>query len=262
MSKLTPQVALMIGDLIRVAYPDIQIPGVQWWCGDLDRGKWQSSLTTRTKHLFLSEICHTEDEALEYLCSFLTQAAKLLCEECQQHIERPVLCRVLKLGSVVSVCHACCEEKYEGNSIFHDAESGLWRPVSSKPSTRCLTCNKSFTEAEIEGANCCPNCHSKSIPANPDFDVVVKMNWHELRILTNWASFWAQRFDPTQEVDRNAKASLKAILDRIRAQFPELSLRMPLTLMDEAQQISNETGSKVTIAQGGMTEKITPKKPN
>ena len=57
---------------------------------------------------------------------------------------------------------------------------------------RCLKCRKEFDETEIEGAKECPNCHDRGVPMDVANDVMVKINWHELRMLCLWAERWAQ----------------------------------------------------------------------
>lgn len=63
--------------------------------------------------------------------------------------------------------------------------------IIEKTTTRCTDCYSEFTESQLEGQNCCPNCKTTSLPMFIDRDTTIKINWHELRILTMWASFWA-----------------------------------------------------------------------
>lgn len=55
-------------------------------------------------------------------------------------------------------------------------------------------------------------------------DVTLKINIHEIRCLTIWASNFAEKFDP------DTKRALEGILARIRAQLPR---PVPLTMREE-----------------------------
>ena len=59
--------------------------------------------------------------------------------------------------------------------------------VNRKETTWCTLCGARFTHAEVDGADCCPKCGDKGIPCDPNDDVLVLVNWHELRILGIWA---------------------------------------------------------------------------
>lgn len=97
---------------------------------------------------------------------------------------------------------------------------------------RCIQCDSIFTYEQLEGANHCPACGTDSLPVDPKEDVEIKINTHELRILTIWASNWSQ----TKDFPTSGKKTLKAILQRLHEQLPNVSL----TLFDEIVELQNE----------------------
>lgn len=97
----------------------------------------------------------------------------------------------------------------------------------------CTHCGVRFTEAQVEGVNGCPECGATSIPCNPEADYIIEINWHELRILTIWASNWAANFKD-DEKGREARESLRGIISRLERQVPK---EAPLTLGGEVRQL-------------------------
>ena len=93
----------------------------------------------------------------------------------------------------------------------------------NEKTTRCVQCDAEFSDGEIQGATGCPKCGTSSVPCSINQDTTVKLNWHELRILTLWADNWAQR-----ECGAPARKSLAAIIQRLQAQgktgWPALTL--------------------------------------
>lgn len=98
--------------------------------------------------------------------------------------------------------------------------------------TRCTICSAEFTDAEIEEATCCPTCGTTGIPCAIEDDVTLKINWHELRILTIWADNYAR-----EHTLPSSRATLTGILQRLQAQYPD---KPPLTLMGEIEQLVAE----------------------
>jgi hypothetical protein len=105
---------------------------------------------------------------------------------------------------------------------------------------RCTVCDAEFTEEQIRGAKGCPACGTKSVPMDPRKDRTIKINEHELRILTIWSSNWAH-----QHCDAQAKKSLSAILQRLNAQLDGV----PLTIGAEVRQIQ-EAGFDAQLVDG------------
>ncbi len=81
---------------------------------------------------------------------------------------------------------------------------------------RCVQCDSEFTEEQLEGVSGCPTCGTRSLPCDPKKDVEIKINTHELRVLTMWADFWAQA-----NVDAEGKKTLSCILQRLAQQLPD-----------------------------------------
>lgn len=79
----------------------------------------------------------------------------------------------------------------------------------------CLDCGKE-TEPD-EKLMCCPHCQGTGIPVDLDKMLTVRTTWHELRILTMWAEFWASN----QQDKANSEKMLRVvyrIADRIQQQ--------------------------------------------
>lgn len=83
-------------------------------------------------------------------------------------------------------------------------------------------------------------------------DVTLKINIHEIRCLTIWASNFAERFDA------GGKQSLAGILDRIRKQLPR---PVPLTMSDEFEDL-RKLGDVEVHRSDGSVEKLPAKKPS
>lgn len=105
----------------------------------------------------------------------------------------------------------------------------------------CTICGAKFSEHDIEIAMCCPECHTRSIPCHVKEDVSVKINWHELRVLTIWAENWARHCVDkdldAQKQPHNMMFSLMCICERLQKQFPD---RTPLTLFSEVRELRND----------------------
>lgn len=106
------------------------------------------------------------------------------------------------------------------------------RKLSEVKSIRCVRCNSEFSEAEIGKRRSCPGCGATGVPMSIADDVTVRVNWHELRILGIFASNWAR--EACKGDDNDTQGAVSAILNRIRAQYPE---RAPLTLFDEIKEV-------------------------
>jgi hypothetical protein len=106
---------------------------------------------------------------------------------------------------------------------------------------RCLACRSEFTEEQIKGANACPACNNPGVPMDPRRDAEITINPHELRILTIWASNWAE-----EKCDDSARRSLKGILGALRQQLPGVSL----TMLDELKDVA-AAGHDVQMIKGG-----------
>ncbi len=110
------------------------------------------------------------------------------------------------------------------------------RVLSAEKSIRCVRCRSEYSEAETAGYRGCPGCGSTGRPMPLSHDVTVKVNWHELRILTMWAERWAETVEKTvtQEGGQSdANAAIAAIARALEGQHPTLP---PLTLLGELKQ--------------------------
>lgn len=95
---------------------------------------------------------------------------------------------------------------------------------------RCVQCDSEFTEEQLQGQQACPTCGTTSLPCDPAKDVTIKINTHELRILTIWADNWIQAHGEPQ-----SKKTLSCIIQRLAAQLP----KTPLTLASEIKDLQD-----------------------
>lgn len=114
---------------------------------------------------------------------------------------------------------------------------------------RCIKCNDEFTEDEAKVHfedrlakghfnMTCPSCGTTSLPSHIADDVEVKMNWHELRILTIWAENYARGIDDRK--DPNMESLLLTVMSiaaRIQKQYPD---KVPLTLFSEIRSLRED----------------------
>lgn len=81
---------------------------------------------------------------------------------------------------------------------------------------RCVYCNNKFTEEEIKGQKSCPSCGTHHLPSDPNNDVILSINTHELRCLSIWADHYASSVDnKTENLDNAYYESLCELLDKI-----------------------------------------------
>lgn len=94
---------------------------------------------------------------------------------------------------------------------------------------RCTDCYEEFSEEEIESATACPACGTSSVPMVIKNDVLLPINWHELRILTIWASNYAEKLPD------DSRMALHKILKRLDKHRPEGC--SALTLVGEIKEL-------------------------
>lgn len=95
---------------------------------------------------------------------------------------------------------------------------------------RCIVCRSEFSPEELVNATGCPTCGTLSLPSYISQDHTVKINWHELRILTIWADNWARHMG-----DPQSEKLISAIVQGLEAQKPD---GWPaLTVVGELEQL-------------------------
>ena len=95
---------------------------------------------------------------------------------------------------------------------------------------RCTVCRSEFTGSEIEGKVSCLRCGTNLMPEAIEDDVELTINKRAIRILTIWASNWAEKHCPPEcmeEIDR--------IISGISDQVPGITLSM----RDEIHQLAD-----------------------
>ncbi len=106
--------------------------------------------------------------------------------------------------------------------------------------TRCTICSHSYKNEDLKGVNCCPYCKTKSKPCDPENDISIKINSHELRIIFMWASGYGRREDDKKLDDPNWESLSKTvdiIAERVKKQFPPNLQDMCLTWTDEVKAL-------------------------
>jgi hypothetical protein len=121
---------------------------------------------------------------------------------------------------------------------------------------RCLICDSTFTKKEIEGKSCCPNCKCKDVPCSISQDIEIKINWHELRILTIWASNWAIKECPSES---DSVRCLNKIIDRLNKQRPNLTFGA-LTIKDEVKEMVGVLDTPVEFIDSSGSKKVVKRK--
>lgn len=115
----------------------------------------------------------------------------------------------------------------------------------------CVECRGVFTDAETEHVTSCPRCGTAGIPADLREMLDLKITRHELRILTIWATNYAQKLLNSDPLS-NAPNCVQGILNGIRAQHPGIG---PLSLQEELQDVADTFRSKVESSIGDFDPK-------
>lgn len=103
--------------------------------------------------------------------------------------------------------------------------------------TRCTDCAAEFTDEEIQNASSCPACGTTGVPCSISQDTEVKINWHELRILTIWASNWA-----AAKCGESQQKTVNSIIERLEKQRKE---DWPaLTILGEIKELPAQLEAK------------------
>lgn len=127
----------------------------------------------------------------------------------------------------------------------------------SDKTIRCTDCASEFAEDELVGVSGCPTCGATGVPCAISEDVNVAINWHELRILGIWASWWAE----AKFKDQSGHRTLRSIIARIEAQHPE---KPALSFGGELKQIARSglVGDIEVRNPDGTVDKIKGEKPS
>ena len=95
----------------------------------------------------------------------------------------------------------------------------------------------------------CPKCGSQGVPAPVDWDVMVEVNWHELRILGIWASNFVEDI---ADDGTGIKTLVHSILRRLENQWPDLT---PLTMGGELREL-RQAGFRAVESFGPMNKTV------
>lgn len=112
--------------------------------------------------------------------------------------------------------------------------------------TRCTHCSTEFSEDELAAAMSCPECGTTGIPCRIEDDVLLKINWHELRILGVWADNYAH----AANLEDDSRKVISAILARCEKQFPD---KTALTIGGEVRKLQ-EIHPEISLLRGDEIE--------
>lgn len=118
---------------------------------------------------------------------------------------------------------------------------------------RCVQCDGEFTDEQLvaatrAGKRGCPACGTESLPVDPKNDITIKINTHELRVLTMWAEWWAQ-----EKCSLSAQKTVACIIQRLSKQTEK-----PLTLAGEVRGLQ-AAGYDATLVRGDGTVEVPSK---
>ena len=85
------------------------------------------------------------------------------------------------------------------------------------PGYRCVICEKELSEEGIEKLTNCPNCDSPLKAVHTDYDLSLTINWHELRLLAQWA----ENFSDTVPANSPDYMAFVSIMGRLAAMQPK-----------------------------------------
>jgi hypothetical protein len=117
---------------------------------------------------------------------------------------------------------------------------------------RCVQCDAEFCEEQLVGAKGCPACGTESLPCDPKNDITVKINTHELRVLTMWATWWAQ-----EKCSLAAQKTVACIVQRLSKQTSK-----PLTLAAEVRDLQASGVDASLVRRDGTVEVPSKGKPS
>lgn len=114
---------------------------------------------------------------------------------------------------------------------------------------RCQDCEKEFTDEEIRGMIKCPSCESIRPPVSIAHDILLPINWHELRCLTIWATNWMDSSDDYST--ESTREWLQRLLNKIHKHRPEGG--GALTIAQEIKELQKCIPSASLIDSDGTT---------
>lgn len=91
-------------------------------------------------------------------------------------------------------------------------------PPEIKNEIRCPICRNEFPELVQEHAASCPVCKMKAPPQKIAEDVMITINWQDLRILANWAGCWQRAAMPN---NAPAIAHMEKICEQVEKVKPK-----------------------------------------
>lgn len=118
--------------------------------------------------------------------------------------------------------------------------------MSLEKPVECMTCGERFGWEQLNELKACPNCGSSSIPMDHSEDIMLKINPHELRVLTIWADNYAQMELKPRADSQNAVKGFKRLLARIREQ-----VKFPLTIADEVKEVASHFETRAIAVRNG-----------
>lgn len=119
----------------------------------------------------------------------------------------------------------------------------------------CLLCRSTFTDEETVGANACPKCGNRGLPANVNDKATLTFTHHEWRLLFIWASNWADHIKNNDQAGYDSPGTIMALIGEARRQVPDLPA---LSLWEDVRRASDSLGLKIEMHRGGEVETFEP----
>jgi hypothetical protein len=116
------------------------------------------------------------------------------------------------------------------------------------PAALCMQCRSTFTEEQIAGANECPACGNKGLPADPRKTATLKLTHAEWRVLFIWADQWARHIVEDDRPGYDSPGTIAALVAEAKRQAPDLPA---LTLFGDVRELADALGTKVEMVSKG-----------
>ena len=86
---------------------------------------------------------------------------------------------------------------------------------------KCPVCRAQFSQSDLSMKKSCPKCGTVIPPFLGSQEVVIQINWQELRTLSIYSLRWSKIFDPKKRGNQDAIKALQNIFTRIMKHQPQ-----------------------------------------
>jgi hypothetical protein len=131
---------------------------------------------------------------------------------------------LLKLSMMTIIQQTGFTEKYESitkkNKVMYN---NITMAIFKKNDLRCPVCLAEYNSVEMAhaGIKHCPACKTVIQPMRIEHDGYIKINWHNIRVLANYARRWTLTFDIASKGNRDAIQALLNIINALSVYRPK-----------------------------------------